>query len=473
MSSRYRRWLFALIPVLVLADTAYSFLQYYHHPLDGDVAWNLVPASEVLSVLADPFGVSTWLEGQIYPNPNRFFCHWSFRAYFLHFPVWLQHFTDPVSSVYLAAAMARIGTQLLLVALFVRVVTGHWKLSSRGWWVTALLFIPFFQANGYRSHIGIVDPSVTYTFFYALPAALLLLFLLPFIDRYGHGRQSLPAWQIALWIPLAAVVCLSGPLNPATIGVACATAGWYVLRHRPGWADIRADRSYLLLALWAAALSGYALWIGSFNSLTIDNAISLDERYARLPLGIFRQFTGKLAWPVLLAGLAINYGFLRRSAGNKQLLRWYRYGLVFASLYILLLPLGGYREYRPYILRYDTILPITLLCLIGYVAGVRAVYRSMQPARRSLYLLLPITIALVYTFADEPSFEQNNCEVAALRHLAAETSDTIVLNTDCPVLAWQTFAVPEESELNARLLRAWRIVDRDLRYYHLIYPSAE
>lgn len=33
---------------------------------------------------------------------------------------------------------------------------------------------------------------------------------------------------------------------------------------------------------------------------------------------------------------------------------------VFSLFYILLLPLGGYRDYRPNVLRHDTILPITL-----------------------------------------------------------------------------------------------------------------
>ncbi|MGB3799841.1 MAG: hypothetical protein WA952_08480 [Lewinella sp.] len=472
MLPKYRRLLFSLVALLILADTAYSFLQYYHHPLDGDVAWNLVPHEQVRQVLADPLGVSTWLEGKIYPNPNRFFCHWSFRAYFLHVPVWLQQVTDPVTSVYLAAGLARIFTQIFLLLLLARAVRGNWQLDRLEWWLAVLLFVPFFQANGYRSHIGIVDPSVTYTFFYALPAAVLLLFLLPFIDRFVHGRDSLPGWKIALWVPLAAMACLSGPLNPATIGVLCATAAVYLLHHRPKQLHRTADRPYLLLAGWAAVLALYALWLGTFNSLTIENAIPLSTRYAQLPEGIFRQFTGKLAWPVLLTALVIHYLLLRRSAGNEPLLRGYRYGLIFAGLYILLLPLGGFREYRPYMLRYDTILPITLLCLLGYGAGVFAVW-NLGPRWRKLYRLLPLAMGLIYTFADEPGFGQRTCEESALRRLATATSDTVVLEADCPVMAWQTFAVPEESTLNVQLLRAWKIVDRDLRYYHAAESSTE
>jgi hypothetical protein len=45
----------------------------------------------------------------------------------------------------------------------------------------AILITPLFQTNGYRSYMGIIDPATTYTFFYALPTILILIYLLHYL----------------------------------------------------------------------------------------------------------------------------------------------------------------------------------------------------------------------------------------------------------------------------------------------------
>ena len=464
MSRPVRTGVFVVLVLLVAADTWYSFLQHYHQPLDGDVAWNLVPAEEVRPVLQDPLGLQTWMEGRIYPNPNRFFCHWSFRAYLLHSPRFLQHFTDPVTSVYLAAGIARLLTQVLLLLLLARAVTGGWQIQKLPFWAALAILVPFFQANGYRSHLGIVDPSVTYTFFYALPAAALVALLLPFIDRLYHGRKDLSVMRMMGYGVLAVVVTLSGPLNPGAIGALSAVALLAGVTYRNGWDP--QHRRYFILWGWGAGLAVYSLYVGSYNSLTITNALPLAERYAVLPEGVFRQFTGKLAWPVLFAGLGVNYFLLRRSAGGNRIEKAYAYVVLFSLLYILLLPLGGYREYRPFILRYDTVLPVTLALVGLYTLGSLHLLRRYVGRARWSYALLPAAVAAIFTFADEPGWEHRDCEEASLRYLATTTQDTVALTADCPVIGWGRFAVPAESEENNRLLQLWGISERPVRYYH-------
>jgi hypothetical protein len=458
--------LLQIVLLLLLGlDTAYAFLQYFYQPLDGDMAWNLVPAAEVRPILSDPLGWKALTQGMEYPNPNRFFSHWFFREYLLGVPLLLQRFVSPITSVYLAAALAKIFVHLGLVGLLARAITGPGRKDWRSWLIAACLIAPFFQSGEFRSHIGIVDAATTYVFFYALPAGLLLLFALPFVDRFIHSHQRhVPAWQLLLWSLLAFVVCLSGPLNPGVVLVAGVLAGAAWLAGRFRLAEV--PGALLFLAILAGALSLYSLYLGRYNTLTIDNQLPLTELYAKLPAGIFRQFTGKLAFPVLVAMLGLNYFLLRKKNENRPLVRLFGWVLAFAALYFLLLPLGGFRGYRANILRYDTILPATLAFIGLYAASSLQLLRRLD--RRSLgwYLPLLLVIVAIYTNADRFDRTHYDCERAALERIAASPEDEVALEENCSVVLWKTYKDAHQSEMTGRLLHRWQITDRPKTYFH-------
>lgn len=73
-----KRIIICLWLVRLLLDLSYSFVQHLSMPLDGDMAGGIVPSDEVKQVLSDPFGVSVIFKNAVYPNPNRFFAHWTF-----------------------------------------------------------------------------------------------------------------------------------------------------------------------------------------------------------------------------------------------------------------------------------------------------------------------------------------------------------------------------------------------------------
>jgi hypothetical protein len=52
------RWLFL---ALIIADLIYSWFQFYHTPLDGDLAAMVLPAPEYRQSMNDPFGISVLL----------------------------------------------------------------------------------------------------------------------------------------------------------------------------------------------------------------------------------------------------------------------------------------------------------------------------------------------------------------------------------------------------------------------------
>ncbi len=470
------RYICILLSVLLIGDLAYSFLQYYHQPLDGDMAWNLLPSPDVAPIFKSPFGLDAIFGERLYANPNRYFGHWLYREYLLNTPVFLQNFLSPIDSVYMACAIAKIITHLLLVFLLTVAITGKFSIINRQCLFIGLLCTVFFQANGYRDFMGVIDPSTTFTFFYALPSIYLILLLLPAILYYVHGKlpQVSPIRSLCLLL-LVMVVSLSGPLNPAIILVIGLLYGVYILRQLivSGWEwnilnSNPLPRVYNFIYLFAVFFAGYSLYLGKFNltSHLIQNPIM--DSYSRLPYGIYYQFSQKLGFPLLFLTIIINYILIRRFADfsafqkYRNLLFWIA---AFSITYILLLPLGGFRPYRPHILRYDTILPITLGLIFLLGISTTFVVQLVHSKLRNAYILVIAAVILVFTLADEPKFDGNACERAALEKLSVANSEIVKLSADCSVVDWRPITDPEKSEANAELIYRWGITDRVRLYY--------
>lgn len=473
-----RRTLYIVLLLLLVADLAYSFMQHLHQPLDGDMAWNLIPASDVAPILADPLGIGAITEGRTYANPNRFFCHWIFRAYLGEVPLLLQGFSAPIDSVYLACALAKIVVQAALLFLLAAYAARTINVLRLDFIVAAALIAPLFQTNGYRSYMGVIDPSTTYTFFYALPCAFLLGYFLPLFLRREQGPAVVPPHHYWWWtVPASFLVCLSGPLNPgAVLVVVVLLVGRSVMRaYREGrrgvWMLLRSlPAAYIPFLLPVGILSVYSLYLGQYNSITIGTRIPLADMYERLPLGLYHQFTQKLGYPLLLAVITLDLILISRWYATKegrrivQMAKWVG---AFAVLYILLLPLGGYREYRSLILRYDTIMPITLALMVIMAASALHILKEAPPRYRRPYILLLTGFAAIFTVADEPGFGNDRCEREALEAIAASPATVVPLEQTCSVLEWRPIATAEQSELNAALLLHWRVVDRSKLYYNL------
>lgn len=131
-----------------------------------------------------PTGLDVILGDQKYHNPNRFFSHWIYNRYFDSTPFLLQKFTNPIQSIYLTSAISKIIFQILLIYLLSMFITGKRNVFKLDFIIAAVLITPLFQTNGYRSYMGIIDSSITYTFFYAMPFILLMLYFSPFIFHH-------------------------------------------------------------------------------------------------------------------------------------------------------------------------------------------------------------------------------------------------------------------------------------------------
>ncbi|MBK6642005.1 MAG: hypothetical protein IPG39_12660 [Bacteroidetes bacterium] len=188
-----------------------------------------------------------------------------------------------------------------------------------------------------------------------------------------------------------------------------------------------------------------------------------------MPEGLYYQFTQKLGFPVLLVVLALNALIIRikyRTLEGQQVLNMLIWIGIFSVCYVLLLPLGGYRSYRPYILRYDTIMPVTLSLIFIFGVSTFYLFRNMSYRQLIWYVPVILTVLFIYTNSDEPDFENNKCEMAALQKIAGSVADVIEIEEDCSVVDWRKTLKPEDSELNAQLLTIWRITDRKKLYYN-------
>ncbi|MCR6641657.1 MAG: hypothetical protein NVV82_22370 [Sporocytophaga sp.] len=475
-----KKIVFVLLVILLLADLGYSFLQHYHMPFDGDIASCIVPADDIKPILSSPLGFKVFQEGITYPNPNRFFCHWSFYEFFNTIPLFLQKFVSPLDSAYLSCAIAKILIQITLIALLAISISG--SIFKFDFLLAAVLISPLFQANGYRSYMGIIDPSITYTFFYALPAILIIIYFFPLFMKYFYSIEMKGYKYIKyLWTPLALISSLSGPLNPGISLVIVLLLFLHKLTKNAAKSEIKNSllklkyaiqqipNDYYFFSIPITIFSIYSLFLGSYNSFSLSSKLPLSELYSRLPLGVYYSFTQKLGFPILFAILIINTIIIHytiNTTEGKKILTLFKWFGLFALIYILLLPLGGYRNYRPNVLRYDTIMPITLGLMFFF--GKTSIFILNNFSNRKKYWYIPLLVLVLFVFenADEPEFNKNECERKSIIHIAESPEQIIKIDNGCTVLSWYNIEKPEESWLYIRQLKLWGIVkDENKRYY--------
>jgi hypothetical protein len=472
-----------LLIIFLIADIGYSFYQHYHKPLDGDMSHIVLPtlSEGYYRVLQDPFGIEVITNDSVYPNPNRFFAHYTASRYFLNTPIILQKITNPIDSVYLSSAIAKTIIQILIIYLLAVFITDTRNIFKSDFLIAAALIAPLFQTADYNRYMGIIDQSVIYTFFYALPLSLLLLFFLPFFNEIYHNRKIHFNWFMKILMALFIIyLSLNGPLGPGVVLITCPlvliTLWWKEYKkHKTKtiyqfWSSLNSIPKHTLFYFTGICLiSLYSLYLGENNSMNDINTISVIERYSRIPLGIYYIVTQKLGYPILLLMISINIYIIKRyykTEYTAKLLRLISWIGVFAILYILLLPLGGYRVYRENVVRYDTIIPITIGVFFVFGSTAFFLIKNINGKRRSIYISTIIIMLSVFTVADISDYNNHYCEKEALKVISASSDSIVELNTNCPVMEWHTISNPKLSQLNAGLFLHWNITSEKKLYYH-------
>lgn len=481
---RLRPALFAILALLLLGDLAYSAYQYYHQALEGDIARIVLPSESYAKVLDDPFGISVLTDGASYPATNRYFAHAAMAGWFRTMPFVMQHFMSPLDSVYFSAAMAKMLMHILLLLMLGMYVSGSTRMVSFDLLLAMVLVAPLFHNWGSGMYIGFIDYSVTYAFFYALPMGLLMLFFLPYFLEGFHGKKGLfKPVTITLLMLLAVILAFNGALVAPVVLMVCPAVlvikAWMIIRKEEDGMNLRSIFSpfrkmplqYSLGFGLFILLSLYSYYIGQSNSENFFAQLPLAERYERLPEGIRMLFTQRsgLYWLVFMmaANLVILYHRNVPRTIRINAVTLLAVVLLFTTAYFLLLPLGGYREYRPFIIREDTVMPALLALVLWYGITAYRVLNTLGGFRKALYVAILGVFLFVLVKNDPAHFGHYACERAALEELIASDEKIVKLNAGCPVMAWGPIHDPALSDVNCSMLQYWGVL-KDARLYYQV-----
>ena len=464
-------FLILFLTLFLLCDLTYSFFEYYYIPLDGDISAGVVPSSDVKKVLDDPFGFHLLSTGEKHVNPNRFFAHFFFKEYMQKVPILLQNLTDPITSVYLSCALMKIMIHFFVIFILATLISGTKNILDKKFLISAALIVPLIQANGYWGHMGINDRSITYTFFYALPVVLLMLYMMTLYQIvYRNKVPKITILKSFILLAFAVILPLSGPLIPGLVLIVSALTFIHYLQN-----DDRTERllsinhlfsllqkipfPVIFLLVPACIVSLYSLFLGRFDLNYNSEAIPIIDRYMKLPLGIYYQVSQSLGVPLLLIIIGVNQFLIKKYFNSEEghiiigSLKWIG---IFSAVYLLLLPLGGYRPYRPNILRYDTFIPITIALLYFYGSSSLFLLRSLKSRNRTFYLIGLLMLFAIYMNSDHLETEEYQCERKAIEFLANSPNEITILCTDCNIMAWEdSYNDPKRSEMNAEILQFW------------------
>lgn len=312
--------------ILFIIDIVFSFYQYYYIPLDGDMAAIIVPSPQFQIMMHDPFGIHAIVNHEMYMGSNRFFAHWTMKLYFESIPILFQHFTDPITSIYLSCAFAKIITHLLLVILVWFYCLEKPIIKSLHFILFTLIISSFFQTYGFHNTMAIIDTSITYHFFYAWPMCLLMVFYLPFIIRFYHNKhfQFSPIQQFFSYL-LALIIAFNGPLLPAIVTIIS-----FIIAMSLIWACLKnhekntffnyfkhqislIPKSFIFIYFFTLITSIYSLYIGTFNIENLNLKLSILERYQKLPFGLFKILTENLGWSLIIVFTCTNTYLARKT----------------------------------------------------------------------------------------------------------------------------------------------------------------
>lgn len=476
----YKQFVKYLLIIFLIGDICYSLVQHYHMHLDGDMASVVLPMDGYKHMLGDPFGISA-LKGEHYLATNRYFAHETMLIYFNTAPFICQLVVDPVDSLYLSSAIAKLGIQILIIWLLSVYISRSWNIYRKEFLISAILVTPLFQIEGFYSYLGIIDKSITYTFFYALPLGLLMLFFLPFYIKIT-SKQTIRfnPIVIVLLVSLAIIISFNGPLNPATVIIICPlflVYKWWEIYGKSTQVSffnkatnaIRSiPKTILFFFITISLLCLYSLYIGSYNSAFVDKTIPLLDRYLLLPKGLFFQFTKSIGPALLLLVIGINCYILykqRHLDEAKSLLNRLKWIGIFSVIYILLLPIGGYREYRPFIIRYDTFMPINLCLFYFYGISTLYVINHYSSKYKRAYLGLVISFLLIFTLVDKTKYDACTCEKESLKTISQSKEKIVLIENDCWIMFWGKVTDYNDSKLNTQYLKNIGVLKEEKYYY--------
>lgn len=458
-------WTIAFLFLFV--DSIYTFTQNNKLPLDGDLCGIVLPSNGYKTVMQHPFGLLAIQNDSVYAAPNRYFAHLTMYAYFRSVPYALQHWVDPLSSLYISAALAKTAIQIILILILSLYVSLFYK-HPLVFPTSIVLFVPFFQTGGFFEIMGIVDVSVTYAFFYAWPLSLLLATCYPLIASFVHNTP-LNKYALVLYIALSPLLFLNAPVIQGVAVVALFL--YFVVVARKVLIDNNIEyikRFYInnIILLIFGLVALYSLYLGTFNAENNWESLPLIDRFSRLPKGFIDILTLKPGLGIIALCTLVMFYMIKKGGDESQHAKIFSIALVllaFSIVFTFLLPFGGYRSYRPLIIRRDSYLPVILIILFIYALFGNYIIYNYNKYKNIMRVIL-VAVGLFFTVIDAPIQPLNACEKEAIYYLQQAKTPVVQLPFKCSVINWSPIHDAEYARPYAQFMVEMNVLD-SLRLY--------
>jgi hypothetical protein len=145
-----------------------------------------------------------------------------------------------------------------------------------------------------------------------------------------------------------------------------------------------------------------------------------------------------------------------------HILKWIA---IFSAIYTILLPFGGYREYRPYIIRWDTFMPVNLCLFYFYGKSTLFIINQYSSKHKVVYSAAIVCILLVFTVADKTDYNASTCEKESLKIIAKSPEKIVQLDTGCSIMAWGKITNYNDSKFNTQFLQLVGVIKEEKYYY--------
>lgn len=473
---RYLKWITIIFLFVEIISTCYI---YSKKRLDGDIATIVLPIGSNQEVLKDPFGLQAAIHHKKYSGPNRWFCHQSMRVLFIQVANTYNLFIkDKVLSIYLANMTGYLVAHLLLFfALFLYASVLTKKLNINALFVI-ITIIPFFHGSIFSKWVMLVDNSVTYTIFYTFPLAIALLYFYPFYKSIVLKQLFWRPYHWLGWIFLAYIVAFSSPFNPV-IGI-LVSVGIFLFYWRENFSrqsinnfPLRILKSlmqipphYFIFLFLFSLMCLYAIYVGTFN---IENVtLPLNERYK-----IFFQFLPSyfISVPFLVVAFTTLYALEISSwetllEEQRRQIKVLCFLIIIMLVYVFLIPFGGYRSYRPEILRGDITMPLTVVLVVICSTSMLFSWENFKSKPSKKYLATLLFTGVLFWSPDKFNISNNKKQKEYLYKLSQhEGKEPLLLPKDETIISWSTFDTPEQGYYISKFLEERGITKGFVPFY--------
>jgi len=468
--------------MVILIDLMHSRLQYSKTPLDGDLPAIVMPDNSYKTVLEDPIGYQAIFKGKKYAATNRFTAHYITYLYFNNVPIWFQNFLNPIESIYASIVFIKILMHLgflIMISLYAIVIA---KLEINRLWIGMFVLTPFLIVSGnYGTTISFIDPSITYAIFYTLPVIALLIFYFPLFKIFvSSNKKPFSGWVLIPWLIFQFIIVFFGPLTAPTIIIISLFYLLYCsinyLRLKEKSLKLRnvintfiSSNPILFIFTFSGLFFGfYSICLGNFNIENDWCQKTLFERYCDLPKGIiktFFDFSKGGAWLITL--FLINTLLLYYYEGKTKIYYSTLFLILFLLAYSLLVPFGGCRSYRPFILRNDVSLPMITLLLIFITQTTIRIFYLLKGRIFLFYLTFFVFIGIKFIDEDKLPLYTNDQEKKSLYFIKKESERNnlkIIVPYEQPIVSWNKIDSFYKSTLSAEFLYRLKITDKCILY---------